>query len=441
MAFLQSFWTTLCELSPWLLLGMGLAGLLHVVLPKQFARKNLRGFWGVVKAVAIGVPLPLCSCGVIPTGLGLKKDGASNGSAVAFLISTPQTGVDSVLVSASFFGWPFALFKVIAAAVMGVLAGWITDRNADDALAEPTEGPAIGLPVIEGSPSETSCSSPETMPTTSPIHFSFWKELVAHAVEMLRSIWVWLLVGIFVSATIDQLNLQSFFESINATGLFPAMLLVLLISIPLYVCATASVPVASALVSSGLPPAVALVFLMAGPATNVATIGAIRSRLGNRALAVYLSVIVVGSMLSAWLFDGLIANVAMATGSMHQHDHQSWWAIGSAVIILGLLTLFLWENLSRRFRMGSAASLKSAVQIPVAGMTCGNCVQKLERMLKQGQGVRAVHVDLAQGIAQVGGAVDIDELRSIITAAGFTPGLPPNGVPTDRNPTKGANKT
>jgi len=94
----------MCELSPWLLLGMFLAGLMHVLLPAGFASRNLHGFWGVIKSVAIGVPLPLCSCGVIPAGIGLKKDGASDGSAVAFLISTPQTGVDSVLVSASFFG-------------------------------------------------------------------------------------------------------------------------------------------------------------------------------------------------------------------------------------------------------------------------------------------------------------------------------------------------
>ena len=113
LSFLNSIWFTLCELSPWLLLGMFLSGLLHVILPTKFVRQKLRGFSGVLKSVAIGVPLPLCSCGVIPAGIGLKKDGASNGAAVGFLISTPQTGVDSILVSASFFGWPFAVFKLV----------------------------------------------------------------------------------------------------------------------------------------------------------------------------------------------------------------------------------------------------------------------------------------------------------------------------------------
>ena len=129
MSFIASIWFVLCELSPWLLLGMFLSGLLHVILPTRFVRQKLQGFSGVLKSVAIGVPLPLCSCGVIPAGISLKKDGASSGAAVGFLISTPQTGVDSMLVSASFFGWPFAMFKLVSAAIMGIVGGVWIDRN------------------------------------------------------------------------------------------------------------------------------------------------------------------------------------------------------------------------------------------------------------------------------------------------------------------------
>ena len=168
----------MCELSPWLLLGMFLAGLMHVLLPAGFASRNLHGFWGVIKSVAIGVPLPLCSCGVIPAGIGLKKDGASDGSAVAFLISTPQTGVDSVLVSASFFGLPFAIFKVVAAAVMGVLGGWMTDRSSSED-TDTTES-ETGLPIVAKN------TSHDCQP-----HSRSWREMISHSVEMLRSIWVW----------------------------------------------------------------------------------------------------------------------------------------------------------------------------------------------------------------------------------------------------------
>ena len=143
MSFISAVWITLCELAPWLLLGMALSGLLHVALPTKFVRQKLRGFAGVLKAVAIGVPLPLCSCGVIPAGIGLKKDGASNGAAVGFLISTPQTGVDSILVSASFFGWPFAVFKLITAAVMGIVGGVWIDRKSFE-----SERAAIGSNAI-----------------------------------------------------------------------------------------------------------------------------------------------------------------------------------------------------------------------------------------------------------------------------------------------------
>ncbi|MFT5442843.1 MAG: uncharacterized membrane protein YraQ (UPF0718 family), partial [Myxococcota bacterium] len=129
---LDSILATMYELSPWFLLGMVVSGLLHGLLPRDFIKRQLQGRTGIAKAVSLGIPLPLCSCGVIPAGLGLKRDGASNGASMGFLISTPQTGVDSILVSASFLGWPFALFKVLAAAVTGLLGGWLSDRVTAD---------------------------------------------------------------------------------------------------------------------------------------------------------------------------------------------------------------------------------------------------------------------------------------------------------------------
>ena len=125
---LDRMWMVWLELAPWLRLGASIAAILHVVLPPSFVRRQFKGAGGVVKAVVLGVPMPLCSCGVIPAALGLKKEGASDGSAVGFLISTPQTGVDSILVSASFLGWPFAAFKLASAAALGLVGGLVTDR-------------------------------------------------------------------------------------------------------------------------------------------------------------------------------------------------------------------------------------------------------------------------------------------------------------------------
>ncbi|MBN1846749.1 MAG: permease, partial [Sedimentisphaerales bacterium] len=137
---LAETWQIVRELSPWLLFGMLLAGILHVLLPAGFIRRHLGGsrLASVLKAVAAGVPLPLCSCGVIPTAIGLRKDGASKGAVTGFLISTPQTGVDSILVSATFLGWPFALFKVVSALVSGCVGGWLVNLTENGISAKQT---------------------------------------------------------------------------------------------------------------------------------------------------------------------------------------------------------------------------------------------------------------------------------------------------------------
>ena len=406
LSFIASIWFILCELSPWLLLGMFLSGLLHVILPTKFVRQKLQGFSGVLKSVAIGVPLPLCSCGVIPAGIGLKKDGASSGAAVGFLISTPQTGVDSMLVSASFFGWPFAIFKLVSAAIMGILGGVWIDRKLPDPSTKSRE-----LNVINSGPQAHDHVSEKQ---------KGWGQLVPHAIDMLRSIWLWLIVGVIVSAVINQFNIEPLTAQINEWGLLPAMVLVLVFSIPLYVCATASVPIAAALVNSGLPPAVALVFLMAGPATNVATMGAIRSNLGTRSLAIYLTTIVAGSMVTAYLFDSLVAVTAIAGGA-HVHNVTAWWAQLSAAIVLGLIGMFVFEKARRRMKPLSDQSDSISQTIAIDGMSCGNCVRKLETLIESQSGVQSVHVSLADGQAVIFGDFDLKQLKQKINESGFVP--------------------
>jgi len=404
--FVSSLWFTLCELSPWLLLGMFLSGILHVILPAKFVREKLQGFSGVLKSVAIGVPLPLCSCGVIPAGVGLKKDGASNGAAVGFLISTPQTGVDSMLVSAAFFGWPFAIFKLVSAAIMGIFGGIWIDRKPVELLQQSADAKR----------NDSHCNGSHAATQNRG-----WDQLLPHAIDMLRAIWIWLVIGVIVSAAINQFDIQPLTDQINQWGLFPAMMLVLVFSVPLYVCGTASVPIAAALVSSGLPPAVALVFLMAGPATNVATMGAIRSNLGTRSLIIYMTTIVVGSMLSAYLFDSLVS-VPTLGGVAHVHDTTTWWAQWASVIVLGLIGMFVYEKVERRFGI-KAAELSDATSttIGIDGMSCGNCVQKVESSIKKVDGVRSVHVSLSEASAVVVGDFDPDQLKQTIKDSGFLP--------------------
>ena len=367
---LHACWDILIELAPWLLLGMALAGVLHVILPASLIRRNFRGPWGVVKAVSFGVPLPLCSCGVIPAGIGMRNDGADDGAAVGFLISTPQTGVDSVLVSLSFFGWPFAIFKMVSALLLGVLGGWLTNWSASRRFVETTTATqsnsiasgAGELPVISGTPEPANdcCDHGEHAANRNWLVGS-----IKHALEVFRSIWLWLLIGILVSAAINAYLPSAWMQRIEGSGRLPAMLIVLTIALPLYVCATASVPIAAALVTQGFPLSAAMVFLMAGPASNLSTVGAIYGRFGIRPLLIYLTVVFLGSLAGGYFFDWLIpaGDLSLSHISPGQHHHAGGWlANASAIIVLVLMCYCaaveippFWASLCGRSGRGGAS--------------------------------------------------------------------------------------
>lgn len=398
MIFFNAMWHVLLQLAPWILLGTLIAGLLHVLLPPGLIRRKLRGPGGVLKAVALGVPLPLCSCGVIPAGIGLKKDGASNGASIGFLISTPQTGVDSILVSASFLGWPFALFKVLSAAVTGIVGGFLVDglgNGRDDKTV------------------------PDAMNDLTARE-SAVNRMLGHGLDIIQSIWPWLVVGILASAAIEAFVPSTFLSGIGELGILPSSLIALALSLPLYVCATASVPIAAALVAGGLPPGAAIVFLMAGPATNVATMGAIFRRFGARTLVVYLIVIIAGSMGFAVAFDWLLLAVP-TTGEIAHEGHGAWWALASGVTLVGLITWFAVDDLRGWLRRRSPVTDSAAaeVRVPVRGMTCGGCASRLERALLNTDGVQSAVVQLEPGEALVRGAIDLARVQQAVREAGF----------------------
>lgn len=403
MQFLHELWSISLALGPWLLLGAALSGVLHVVLGPDFARRRLRGPKGVVTAVAIGVPLPLCSCGVIPAALSLRKDGASRGAAIGFLVATPQTGVDSIVVSGTMLGWPFAVWKIGSALVTGLVAGLMVESgdrdDADDA------------PVAAATTHER----------------RGFRAAVAHAVELVRMIWREIVVGIVVSAVITVWVPPASLAAIAAMPLPLVLLATLAIAAPLYVCATASVPIAAALVAGGFPPAAALVFLMAGPATNVATIGAVGRAFGRRALAIYLGTIVVGSLSLAWIFDAVIGTSGQAVAAAHIHGSASWIEILSAVVLLGALTGFAVDDVRRwsRGRTMQRPSVDPAVPLEIAvgvtGMTCKGCVARLEKTLAAAPGVVGYTVTLEPARAVVRGTVDEARVRELVRQAGYVP--------------------
>jgi uncharacterized membrane protein YraQ (UPF0718 family)/copper chaperone CopZ len=405
MRLLSEAWSVLLALAPWLLLGAALAGLLHVLVPPGFVRRRFRGYGGVVRAVALGVPLPLCSCGVIPAAIGLRRDGASRGAAIGFLVATPQTGVDSILVSASLLGWPFALWKVGSALVTGLVAGFLVEREDED-----------GAPAPEA-------ATPET---TAPRGL---RAGIDHAVEVVRSIWRWIALGVAVSAVIGAWVPPASLAAVAELPAVLVMLATLAIAVPLYVCATASVPIAAMLVAGGFPPGAALVFLMAGPATNVATIGAVARGFGRRALVIYLSTIVIGSMALAWIFDAVLADTAAAHVHAHLHGEGAWWEVTAAVVLVAALGWFALADLRRWSARSRAAAPAVAVlptiEVGVVGMNCEGCVAHLEDTLRGAPGVVGCEVTLEPGRAIVRGDIDEAAVHELVRKAGYSPARAP----------------
>ncbi|MCP4786010.1 MAG: hypothetical protein GY878_20915 [Fuerstiella sp.] len=395
-----AIWNIWLELAPWLLLGAMVAGLMHVLVPTGWLRRHLSGRMGVAKAVLVGVPLPLCSCGVIPVGLGLRNEGASRGASVGFLISTPQTGVDSILVSVSFLGWPFGILKVVVALVTGLVGGVVANIvEADD---EQSANTASSKPVH---PTDTA---------------SRLQAFVSQSLDVVRSIWGWLVIGVVISAVITNVVPPNSLSEVGALTGIRALLVTLVISLPLYVCATASVPIAAALVDSGLPPGAALVFLMAGPATNVATLGAVYRTLGRRSLIVYVVTIIVGSVAAGLAFNQVIDT---SVTLHHVHDHASWWRYASGVVLAAIIVWFAvgdaFRSIARKRNAGRLNDGNSKT-LHVNGMTCDGCAARLERTLETSEGIDRADASFAESRVTVFGTDPHDVVAKAVQAAGFS---------------------
>ncbi|MHC4157805.1 MAG: SO_0444 family Cu/Zn efflux transporter [Planctomycetota bacterium] len=288
------FWATIAEMSPYLLFGFFVAGLLSVLISQRFVEAHLggRGIWPLLKASAFGVPLPLCSCGVIPVSMSLHKHGASKGSTIAFLLSTPQTGVDSIFVTLSLLGPIFAVFRPLAALVTGVLGGSLVDvfeKTAKD----------------NGQPQQK-CE--DECCTTEKHNKKIARGLKYGFVILPRDIGKAMLLGLIIAAFISALVPDNYFAEKLGTGLFP-MVVMMFLGIPVYVCATASVPVAAALILKGLTPGAALVFLMTGPATNAASFVTIWKILGRKTAITYLATVAACALLCGLLLDYIAAGL------------------------------------------------------------------------------------------------------------------------------------
>ena len=278
------------SMSPYLLLGFLLAGIMHAFIPGRLYSRHLSQprFSSVVKAALFGIPLPLCSCGVIPTAMSLRREGASRGAVTSFLIATPQTGVDSIIATYSLMGWPFALVRPIAALVTALWGGALV--NAADRHEAHTASPAAAAQPPAPLPQGFRAKCLEAL------HYAF--------VEMMQDIGKWLAIGIVVAGLITVFVPESAFALFRGNTL-ASLLLVLVIAMPMYLCATGSIPIAVALMLKGLTPGAGLVLLMAGPACNAASMLVVRKVLGTRTLLLYLLSIITGSVAFGYGIDYL----------------------------------------------------------------------------------------------------------------------------------------
>jgi uncharacterized membrane protein YraQ (UPF0718 family)/copper chaperone CopZ len=403
------------EMAPYLLLGFTFAGLLHLLFPKKKVRRYMgqNTFKSVFNAALLGVPLPLCSCGVIPTGISFYKHGASKASTVSFLISTPQTGVDSIFVTYSLLGLPFAIIRPIVAFATGLFGGIVT-KKIDHEKTDPS---------IQNNENE------EEMPIG---FFPRLKEMFRYSfIEFLQDISNWLIIGLLIAAFISVIVPDDFFAG-KIPNDFIGMIAILVVSIPVYICATASVPVAAVLMLKGLSPGAALVLLMAGPATNAATITMIGKVLGKKSLAGYLGAIITGALLAGMMIDYLLPSgwfvISQHFGHM-AHDHSmlpAWLKIGSAIILTALIIngyIQKYINSRKMSTSNNASGGFSAENIKtlwVGGMTCNHCKANVENSIKSAEGVEEVSVDLTSGKVNIRGkSVDLEKIRTGIENIGY----------------------
>jgi len=327
-----AFWATLCEMAPYLLFGFLVAGALSVFVSPEVVERHLggRGIWPVLKASLFGVPLPLCSCGVIPVAASLRRHGSSKGSTTAFLLSTPQTGVDSIMVTWSLLGPVFAVFRPFAAFAAGLVGGSIIEAadggDGDEIDAEPC--------------TEECCTHSEDQTRLArALRYGF--------LVLPRDIGKPLLVGLLVAGAISAFVPDDFFAETIGTGI-GAMLVMMLLGIPVYVCATASVPIAAAMIAKGVLPGAALVFLMTGPATNAAAIATLWKMLGKRTALIYLAVVAFTALGSGLLLDYLFNITGVSPGHTGVWMLPGWLKVLSAVMLLAVLGSALLSRPKKR---------------------------------------------------------------------------------------------
>ncbi len=320
------------DMGIYIIFGLFFAGVLHQVIREEWIKKHLgaKTHGSVYKAALLGTPLPLCSCSVIPFAASLRRNGASKGATLAFLISAPITGVDSILATFGMFGWAFTLYRIASSVVIAIVSGIFMNIFED-------EKPKKAMIFSAAPPKAVSVSVRPGNKKFSVIDI-FRYGFITLLSDFSKPLLWGLLLGAFITVFIPSNLHQLIYEN-----RFLGYLIAVAIATPMYVCATASLPIAISLIVAGVSPGAAFIFLSAGPATNTVTMGVVKSILGTRALIIYLSVIMAGSILFGVLIDFIFDSLAVKINRSMSESHGILEQI-SAVILLGLVGWHLFRG-------------------------------------------------------------------------------------------------
>ena len=346
MDYLVLFMEALVNLSNamaiYILFGLIFAGILHELVPERLVTQHLgkENIWSVIKSTLFGIPLPVCSCGVIPLATSIKKSGASKGATLSFLISTPITGVDSIMATYGIFGWIFTLYRAITSMIIAMISGILTNIFDKEEAETKVSLFATTKPIEKNNEnccaSDSCCSSSVKKENfiMRVLNYAFGTLLKDIAKPLLWGLLLGALITVFIPKNLSELLLEHAWLS---------YLIVIIIAVPMYVCATASLPIAAGLMLSGVSAGASFVFLSAGPATNMVTMGVVKKLLGNRSLFIYLGSIIIGSIVFGLLLDYLFVFASIDAKSLiHLNEEAGIFTLLSSV---ALWILILWFSL------------------------------------------------------------------------------------------------
>ena len=410
LLFLREMWVLCLEMAPYLLLGMLVSGLISIFIDSSFIFKHIgqKNAGSVLKSTLFGIPLPLCSCGVIPVAATLRESGASKGATVSFLVSTPQTGVDSIFLTYGMLGPMFALFRPLAALASGFFSGIVInnfDHDMHHHLSESDNAPktkeSLDKRIISG------------------VKYGF--------LTLPADIVIPLTQGLVVAAVISILIPPQFIAEHFSSSNLIQYTMMLAVSLPIYVCATASIPIAVILMAKGITPGAAFIFLMAGPATNASSIAVIKNILGKRTLYHYLVLIAFTAISFGYILDNFLT-ITLPDMSSHTHHHvmDDYGSIILSVIFLMILVNAYFyrsksESTDSKDIENNIENDQEKIAINVDGMTCSHCKESVESAIYSFSGVASASVDLLTGnVIVVGSGLDETALKEKITAKGFS---------------------